>query len=356
MKIQSIILNKKPFENPFTISSPIQDEKIVFNTGELNDIWSSEYEDGDLFVVDKNVWDLVNTPLGKTFLLEATEDAKTIGHPDSSVMNVLDFVQSFNFTKKNKIIAIGGGITQDICVYVCSLYKRGINWVFIPTTLLAMGDSSVGGKGGINYKNTKNLIALFGGPTKVITNVKFLETLTRRDLNSGIGEIFKLAVIGGEIDQYRSLFKNQDYSGLIKLGLEIKAAIVEYDRFEKGIRKVLNYGHTFGHALEIATNYKIPHGLAVAIGCYLINHLFLNDASYDQDILNLTVGENLDDIDWVKFFSAVSSDKKNMGSSVCFIVCDNGTSEFIYHELTDELKVNVINQCLQLQLDFLKLE
>lgn len=348
MRIENVILEPKIFQEKLEIESVLQKEVVIFNNDELDKIWLEDYTPGDLFLVDRNVWEYVKTPLEFTFLLDATEDFKTIKNGPNRVMDVLDYMLNKGITKKNKLIVIGGGITQDVGAYVCSVYKRGLNWIFIPTTLLAMGDSSIGGKSGLNYGSSKNLIALFGGPNKVITNIKFLETLSARDIRSGISEIFKLVVIGGRISEYRKLYSENNYEGLIKLGLSIKSAIVEEDRFERNIRRVLNYGHTFGHALESSVDYAIPHGLAVAVGCYLINHLFLSDGGiYDEDILKLiaTEKENLKLIDYHQMFKSVRADKKNSGNLVCFIVCHEGESDFIFRELTPELE-NQVKDCI----------
>lgn len=323
-------------------------ETVEISNSDLTDVWRNDYFPGDLFLVDENVWDLVKTPEEHTFKITAIEENKTM----NSVFKLLDFLLEKNLTKKNKLIVIGGGITQDIGSFTCHILKRGVGWIFIPTTLLAMGDSSIGGKSGINYNNVKNCAAVFESPMKVITNVKFLETLTFRDVNSGLAEILKLAITGSKINEYRRFLKDKDYISLIKLGIEVKAAIVEVDRFEKNIRKVLNYGHTFGHAIEIACDYAIPHGLAVAIGCYLDNHIILpmincDDPSiYDDDILYLisTERENISKIDFEKMFSAMASDKKNLGNKICFVSSYEGNSEFVYVEMNEEIKNRIISK------------
>jgi 3-dehydroquinate synthase len=133
-----------------------------------------------------------------------------------------------------------------------------------------MTDSCIGKKTGINYENIKNQVALFAGPKKIFIYTPFLTTLTNAEIQSGIGEIIKLLLIGG----YN--LENIDYSSydFIKKILLIKKSIIEFDEFERNIRKSLNYGHTFGHAIESATNNKIPHGIAVSIGMIMINDIF----------------------------------------------------------------------------------
>lgn len=348
MRVDNKLLVIPEFSNPIIVKSSIKDEEIYFSDKELLDVWKDDYSGGDLFLVDKNVFPLVNTKLEDTLILEATEENKTLSNSHNKVFEILDWLLSKQITKQNKLIVIGGGICQDISAYLTAVYKRGIDWIFIPTTVLAMGDSCMGGKCGINYRNEngviKNLVALFTGPSKVIINTKFIQTLSRRDVNSGIAEIFKLAVIGGQVEEYRRLFKENNLTELIKLGLLVKKSIVEEDRFEKNIRKVLNYGHTFGHALESALDYKLPHGLAVAVGCYLIDKFFLSSEQHKEDILSL-IGDELNllkNLDYEKFFNALKADKKNLGNQICFIVCKEGEADFVYHPFDEHLEQKII--------------
>jgi 3-dehydroquinate synthase len=164
------------------------------------------------------------------------------------------------------------------------MYKRGIPWIYVPTTLLSQGDSCVGGKTAVNSKGTKNLLGLFSAPREVIIDLTFLETLGANDLLSGLGEIFRLLLTGGETSfqlfEIEGLkFLNGDKSGLARLiysALRVKQQIVEADEFELDLRRSMNYGHSIGHALEALTNYKIPHGTAVVIGILVENNISAN--------------------------------------------------------------------------------
>ncbi len=172
------------------------------------------------------------------------------------------------------IIALGGGVVGDIAGFVAATYMRGIPYIQVPTTLLAMVDSSIGGKVGIDTSHAKNAIGAFYQPKKVIIDLNFLKTLPKEELANGLAEIIKHALTKDK-DFFHFLEKNIDkilsydleaLKHAIKRSCEIKASIVAEDEKEKGLRKILNYGHTIGHAIESALNYKISHGNAIAVG------------------------------------------------------------------------------------------
>jgi 3-dehydroquinate synthase len=212
-----------------------------------------------------------------TFLVSAIEENKSI----STVLEVIDFLEQNKVTKSSMLYVVGGGIMQDLGAFAGYIYKRGIPWTYVPTTLLGQGDSSVGGKTALNHKKTKNLLALFSAPRKIITDTGFLKTLPKDDWFSGIGEIFRLCVTGGKdfldaFDRELDAFLRGDMdatSRLIATSLSAKKAIVEFDEFELDLRRSMNYGHSFGHALEALTDYKISHGVGVAIGILVENEI-----------------------------------------------------------------------------------
>ena len=207
--------------------------------------------------VDKKVDKIYKEKLWKkdsTLTLIANEENKTI----NSALLVIDLLNKNNFTKKEILISIGGGITQDVTAFARAIFKRGINWTYFPTTLLSMADSCIGAKSAINYGGTKNLIGLFSAPKEVFINTTFLKTLDKRDVLSGYGEIIKLCIVGGEstIEEFKKAkdLQNGDLlfqiDILIKTALIVKKAVISEDEFENNIRKALNYGHTVGHAIE----------------------------------------------------------------------------------------------------------
>jgi 3-dehydroquinate synthase/shikimate kinase/3-dehydroquinate synthase len=194
----------------------------------------------------------------------------------NSVNNILDILLNKNFSREDCLISIGGGITGDISGFAANLFKRGLKFINIPTTLLSQVDSSIGGKTGINTKYGKNLIGSFYQPNLVISDIQFLKTLPRREIICGYGEILKHSLIANK-KFYNFLDKNNKKiinlsSPFIEKAIyescKIKKSIVEKDEKEKGIRKVLNFGHTFAHAYEASLGYskKLNHGEAVILG------------------------------------------------------------------------------------------
>jgi 3-dehydroquinate synthase len=202
-------------------------------------------------------------------------------------------MQELNCTKENTLIAIGGGITQDICSFSAHIYYRGIKWILVPTTLLAMADSCIGAKCCINLNAFKNQLGCFYSPGRVMLCDKFAQTLHDRDLASGYGEILKLMFTGSAdaltrlIETVRSNgLRNASLNTLIRESLMVKQSVIEVDEYEAGLRRILNYGHTFGHALEAITNHQIPHGIAVAWGMDLINFIAMERGLLPPDVFN----------------------------------------------------------------------
>jgi 3-dehydroquinate synthase len=190
--------------------------------------------------------------------------------------SVLDFLLKSGLDRKSVVIALGGGVVGDIVGFAASAFLRGVAHIQIPTTLLAMVDSSVGGKTGVNHRLGKNLIGAFHQPSLVWIDTAFLETLPKREFAAGYAELFKYAFIGGRsmfdfIRGNHSALQDGKRSVLIKgvrRAVEIKAAVVESDEREiSGCRELLNFGHTFAHAIERVAGYKgILHGEAVILG------------------------------------------------------------------------------------------
>ena len=219
-----------------------------------------------------------------TFLVSATEEEKSI----ESVLKIIDFLEENDASRASMLFAVGGGIIQDLGAFAAYLYKRGIPWTFVPTTLLAQGDSSVGGKTAINHRRTKNLLGLFSAPRRIIIDTGFLATLSDDHWLSGGGEILRLCITGGEhtlqqLEQGISHFVRRDLeitTQLIRVALTTKKSVVEFDEFEIDIRRSMNYGHSVGHALEALTDYQISHGIGVALGIMVENEI-----SYRRGIL-----------------------------------------------------------------------
>jgi len=260
-------------------------------------------------------------------VLNATEEQKSFHNLDY----VFDFYQRIGMQKKDVVIAIGGGIIQDIVSLTTKIYWRGIDHFLVPTTLLSMADSSIGAKCGINYRDKKNQIAVFHSPSGVIQNLNFLNTLKDEDIVSGVGEIVKLLITSNEED-FSFLEKNiqsalsdrSKFSEIIIRSLLSKKSVIEEDEYESDLRRVLNYGHTLGHAVESLSNYSISHGVAVLWGMDIMNHIacqrgYMSEALYTRinklilstyDITKIKV-DNYD-----KLLDLVKSDKKVSGSKI----------------------------------------
>ncbi len=184
----------------------------------------------------------------------------------SRVKKIIKQMLEENITRHDFIIALGGGVIGDLAGFVASTYMRGIQYINIPTTLLAQVDSSIGGKVAINFSDRKNIVGNFYPPKKVIVDSEVLSTLAHKDILCGIGEVIKYGCIADETIIESLKQENFDFSELVIKCLNVKKRIVENDEFESSERKLLNFGHTIGHAVEILKGKKITHGHAVVIG------------------------------------------------------------------------------------------
>ena len=233
-----------------------------------------------LIVIDRNVpKNLINKILSSLSTKQITThyfDASEKNKNQKSVNEILSILLNKNFNRNDCLISVGGGITGDVSGFTASIFKRGLKFVNIPTTLLSQVDSSIGGKTGINTRYGKNLIGSFYQPSLVISDINFLKTLPRRELICGYGEVLKHALISDK--KFFSFLKKNGFkildlkSPLIEKTIfkscSIKKKIVEVDEKEMGIRKILNFGHTFAHAYEATLGYskKLNHGEAVILG------------------------------------------------------------------------------------------
>lgn len=198
------------------------------------------------------------------FTFPAGERSKTL----STYASLIDFLACRRFDRTDIILALGGGVAGDLAGFAAATYKRGIDFLQVPTTLLAMIDSSVGGKTGVDIASGKNLVGAFHQPSAVFCDLRFLETLPPEWKTDGMGEMVKYAILSGQ-----PLFEALERNPLSMPGereiaacVEIKRKIVEEDEKESGVRKLLNLGHSFGHAIELSSSYGISHGRAVATG------------------------------------------------------------------------------------------
>ena len=203
-------------------------------------------------------------------VFEAGEKSKTLG----TVQDIYRQLADRRFDRNSSILALGGGVVGDIAGFAAATFMRGINFVQVPTSLLAQADSSIGGKTGVDFEGSKNMVGAFYQPRFVYINVKTLSTLPARELSSGLAEVIKHGLIlNTEFydyinDNMDKIFRFDDNAlqYVTKMNCSIKKSIVEQDEHEGGLRAILNFGHTIGHAVESASEFSLLHGECVAIG------------------------------------------------------------------------------------------
>ncbi len=277
-----------------------------------------------------------------------------------TIENILNQLFELKFNRHSTLIAFGGGVVGDITGFCASIYQRGIDFIQVPTTLLACVDASVGGKTGVNNAYGKNLIGSFYQPKAVYCQTEFLKTLPMREFRAGIAEIVKKAVVLDkdllEFLENNDLYDETILPQAIEKSLKLKAKIVAKDENEKGLRSVLNYGHTFAHVVENQTDYKrFLHGEAVALGMIMANELALHvkllSKSDNERIYNLLEKYNLifdykiEDID--RFYEMFFLDKKSLDNNVRFVLPSGIGSYEFKDDLSKESVLNGIRKFYQ---------
>ncbi len=220
---------------------------------------------------------------------------------------------------------IGGGVLQDAVGFCASVYCRGIEYYLAPTTLLSQIDSCVGGKTSVNYGSRKNILGTFYPPKEILICEEFLQGLSQENYCSGLGELFKFDILRNQIlsSEINDLILNkQSIKEHIYQSLLYKVSILEIDEFDKHERKFLNFGHTFGHALEITSSYKLSHGYAVVVGCLIAlkvsqilfgTHIYSKTLEIAKNLLSQTCPLEESWFDFDQLMECVKSDKKNTG-------------------------------------------
>lgn len=211
-----------------------------------------------------------------TLILDATENTKSL----VGVARLVNWLIEQRAVRSCTVVAVGGGTIQDLVSFTAHIYYRGVDWVFLPTTVLSQADSCIGAKSGINVLPFKNQLGVLHSPRQVRICAEFLDTLRDLEFASGYGEIVKLAVTSSkhflpllEISLAEGGLRNTNLLRLEHAALMAKQAIIEEDEYESDLRRVLNYGHSFGHALESISKHQVPHGLGVLWGIDVINSL-----------------------------------------------------------------------------------
>jgi 3-dehydroquinate synthase len=272
-------------------------------------------------VIDSNVYDLYPQLLTHNNYIKfiCTEELKNL---DGVNVILSEFIKR-KINKKTEIIAVGGGILQDVVGFCASIYHRGINYSLVPTTLLSQVDSCIGGKTSLNYRDGKNLLGTFYPPAEIYICTEFTKTLSRLDYISGLGEVYKFHILQNKIKDFNI---EKDALSLIQNSLEYKANVISKDEFDTGLRRTLNFGHTFGHALEVTSNHQIPQGIAIIIGSIIAINVSIklgftvpdyNDIIAVGKALIQQSGIGNIDKEWLnsdRLMAAVKLDKKSTGN------------------------------------------
>lgn len=334
----------------FTVKSSIHDYKVSFISN-LRETIEAEIKSTDFVIVDKTVLHLYRDSLqhideSQIIEIQAAEGSKSY----YGCSLVIEELIKKGYRKNHRIIAIGGGITQDISAFIASILYRGVQWIFFPTSLLAQGDSCIGSKTSINFKAYKNQLGGFYPPNKIFIYPDFVDTLSEEELRSGLGEMCHYYVVSGQSDFYwlkksypKALTDRMVLSQVISKSLAIKKRYIEIDEFDENERLVFNYGHSFGHAIESLTNYKIPHGIAVSHGMDIANYVSVKLGFITEDIRieikelleQIWRGTSIKELSINQFKMALSKDKKNIGKTLRLIL-NKGYGNIVVHKIDME--------------------
>ena len=325
----------------------IKDRKVCIIT---DSNVSSLYGDEIMRILDGNCKKNV------LFTFPAGEENKTL----DTIKDIYTFLIQEKFDRKDLLIALGGGVTGDITGFAASTYLRGIDFVQIPTTLLAQADSSIGGKTGVDFDGYKNMVGAFYMPKLVYMNVGVLKTLDDRQFFSGFAEIMKHGLIKDGMfyewlleHMYEICDRDMDtLLEMVERSCNIKKLVVEKDPTEKGDRALLNFGHTIGHAIEKYKNFTLTHGECVALGAVAAafiswKHEWLSKDEY-YEIRDMFVPFNLpisiEDIDPQEILKLTKSDKKMEGDSIKFILLKKVGKAVIDRTVTDDDILNALSE------------
>ncbi|NJD03657.1 MAG: 3-dehydroquinate synthase [Ruminiclostridium sp.] len=287
------------------------------------------------------------------YVIPAGEKNKNL----DTVRGIYGYLAGLKLDRQAALIALGGGVTGDITGFAAATYLRGISFIQVPTTLLAQADSSVGGKVGVDFEGHKNIIGSFYQPRFVYIDVNTLRTLPVRELRSGLAEVIKHGLIlDGDFYEYidynmKKIFTFDDnvLQYLAKMNCTIKGSVVEQDEKEGGLRAILNFGHTFGHAVETVSDFALAHGECVSVGiagaCRLAQRLEMIDGNIVQKITGTLdkagLPIKLTGFDVEKVYETMFHDKKVKGGKLNFVL-PKGIGEVIQCSLDDEKLIKAV--------------
>ncbi|NLC43736.1 MAG: 3-dehydroquinate synthase [Clostridiales bacterium] len=356
---------------------PVQLEKRSYSIY-LDDNWESLFQEGLssiytkdasdrklLLITDENVANWYQQAVEEQFrnlgftvttaVIKPGESAKTLGEAEK----LYDIALEANLDRQSLVVALGGGVIGDLAGFVAATYMRGVPFVQIPTSLLAQVDSSVGGKVAVNHPKAKNVIGAFYQPQSVLMNVSSLKTLPKRELSTGLAEVIKYGVIYDEsflswLETHMTDLMSLDLSLLskaIQRSCEIKADVVSQDETEQGLRAILNFGHTVGHAIESSAGYgSYTHGEAVSIGMIVetrITHLMgMVPAEYVNRLEAVLIGAGLPvtlpDVDPNVLIGWMRHDKKNIGDKIGFVLPVGPGRVEVFHNVETDIVLEAL--------------
>lgn len=342
----------------FIVRSSIHDYRVSF-ISDLGDTLKTEIDETDIVIADEKVLELYRSYFGylnkdQIITIHASETSKSY----HGCGLVIEELIKRGFRKNHRLIAIGGGITQDITAYIASVLYRGVEWLFFPTSLLAQGDSCIGSKSSINFKEFKNQIGGFYPPNRIFIYPDFVDTLSDWEIRSGLGEMCHYYVVSGKNDfdwlktsYSQALTDRNVLSQVISKSLSIKKRYIEIDEFDKKERLVFNYGHSFGHAIESLTNYKIPHGIAVSHGMDIANFVSVRLGFIPPEVREhirellqqIWQGTSIKTLPLADFKVALSKDKKNIGKTLRLIL-NKGYGNIVVHKIEMETVAPILEE------------
>ncbi|MEN9687842.1 MAG: hypothetical protein RL381_854 [Actinomycetota bacterium] len=276
------------------------------------------------------------------------------GKSSKVLQNAWNWLGAAGFTRSDLVVGIGGGAITDFAGFVAATWSRGIDWIAVPTTVAGMVDAAIGGKTGINSDYGKNLIGAFHSPICVIVDQSWLSTLSRRDFAAGLAEVVKTGFIsdttiltlinGKSLDE---VIRSSDLTtSLIEKSISVKSQVVSGDFRESFDREILNYGHTFGHAVELISRYSLRHGECVSIGMVFIANLSeqLGIISSETRNLHVEILQQLElpvsyaGAEWPELFSAMKLDKKNRSGTLRFVaISEPGKTQRLENPIESEM-------------------
>jgi len=316
-----------------------------------------------IYLVDRNLLTHIMLPGGRCIEVDATEENKSL----ERMTDVVIQLRKLGANRDSHLVAVGGGIIQDIATFCASIYMRGVAWTYVPSTMLSMADSCVGGKSSINIASYKNLVGNIYPPSAVYVDVALVATLPTEHVIGGLFEAVKIcyahSITAMQVYSKYDASPSMDLTGFQKViyhALICKKWFIEIDEFDQKERLLLNFGHTFGHALEAGTNYKIPHGVAIGIGM-LVAVFFSRQRKDFTDLgvarvnelsgyVKLTIQNSRqhipclsDSVDLLLVMEKFENDKKHSSSHYRMVVPNiEGNLELVSFEKNEENRVAIL--------------